>query len=382
VNQVAAGETEAILVLSDREHTFEFSHVPAGTVPSALRGFSAPVQLETDLSDDQWLHLLAHDNDPFNRWEASQRLAVTRALDAIHSDTPIALDDAYIGALSQILMDPQLDAGFKDLVLTLPTESYLAEQLTLVDPQKIHAVRMAMQEQIAQRLHAEWLATYESLQTPKAYDPNAKDAGQRALCNLALMNLVLHAQSTGDAVWPGKALQRFKDAHNMTDRIGAISALVHAGHPLADNALARLYEQFAHEPLVIDKWFALQAGQPDRGGQVLGLVRRLLTHPAFSLKNPNRTRSLLTTFCQSNPAAFHRADAAGYVLWADHVLALDESNPQVAARLARALDRWTILASPYREAAYEALKRVMQKPTLSSDVREIIQRAIGAKGNP
>jgi aminopeptidase N len=157
--------------------------------------------------------------------------------------------------------------------------------------------------------------------------------------------------------------------------------LIQAGHPLADNALARLHAQFAHEPLVIDKWFALQAGQPDRNGQVLGVVRRLMAHPDFSLKNPNRARSVLTTFCQSNPAAFHRADAGGYVLWADYVLALDESNPQVAARLARALDRWTILVSPYREAAYEALKRVMQKPTLSSDVREIIQRALDAKTN-
>ncbi len=380
-DMLASGETEVTLVLNQREHTFEFSNVPAGSVPSALRAFSAPVILEADLSDADWLHLLAHDNDPFNRWESAQRLAVTRAINALQSQDPVLLDDPYVGALRDILIDPGLDAGFKDLVLTLPSESYLAEQLTEVDPQRIHAVRQAMQMQLATRLHAEWQATFQALQTSKAYDPNALDAGQRALSNLALTYLVLHAQSTGDTLWPGKAFQRFKDARNMTDRMGAVSALIQAGHPLADNALARLHAQFAHEPLVIDKWFALQAGQPDRNGQVLGVVRRLMAHPDFSLKNPNRARSVLTTFCQSNPAAFHRADAGGYVLWADYVLALDESNPQVAARLARALDRWTILVSPYREAAYEALKRVMQKPTLSSDVREIIQRALDAKTN-
>lgn len=375
---VATGETEVTLVLHEGEHSFEFANVPEGCVASALRGFSAPVLLETDLSDSQWLHLLAHDSDPFNRWEAAQRLAVKRAIDALNSDVSTTLDDAYVDALRQILTDPHLDAGFKELVLTLPSETYLAEQLSEVDPQRIHTVRMSMLQQLAARLHAEWLSVFQSQPTAKAYDPNARDAGQRALSNLALMHLVLHAQATGDAVWPGKALQRFKDAHNMTDRMGAITALVQAGHPLADHALRRMYEQFAHEPLVIDKWFALQAGQPDRGGQVLNVVHKLLAHPAFSLKNPNRARSVLSTFCQSNPAGFHRQDAAGYVLWADHVLALDDSNPQVAARLARALDRWTILASPYREAAHEAIKRVAQKPTLSPDVREIVQRALGA----
>jgi len=374
-----ASMTETTLVLHEHEHSFSFQSVPPGSVPSVLRGFSAPVALSTPLQDAEWLHLLAHDPDPFNRWEAAQQLAMKRALHALeHGPSP--LDDAYIQALAHIITHPDLDAGFKELLLTLPSESYLAEQLSEVDPQKVHAVRVALQEQLAERLHEQWLKAYESNRPLGAYQPNSKDAGQRALANLALMYLVMRSQATGDSVWPGKAYQRFKSADNMTDCVGAISALVHNGHPLAEPALDLFFKRFAHEPLVIDKWFALQAGQPDRAGHVLQVIKRLIAHPSFSLKNPNRARSVLSTFCQANPAAFHRPDAAGYILWADHVMALDETNPQVAARLARALDRWTILASPYKEAAHEALSRVAQKGNLSSDVNEIIQRALNANG--
>ncbi len=162
----------------------------------------------------------------------------------------------------------------------------------------------------------------------------------------------------------------------MTDRFHALSALVVSGHPLAETALARFHELFKHEELVLDKWFALQAGAPDRGGQVLPLVRQLMTHPDFHLRNPNRARSLIFSFCNANPGAFHRRDAAGYVFWAERVMELDAINPQVAARLARALDRWRKLAEPYRGAAREALARVSVKPDLSNDVREVVARAL------
>ena len=164
----------------------------------------------------------------------------------------------------------------------------------------------------------------------------------------------------------------------MTDRFNALSALVSSGHPLAAQALARFYELFKNEALVIDKWFGLQAGAPDRGGNVLPTVRQLMKHGDFSLRNPNRARSLISTFCQGNPAAFHRADAAGYVFWADRVLELDAINPQVAARLARALDRWSRLAEPYRSAAHEAITRVAAKTGLSKDTLEVVTRALAA----
>ena len=162
----------------------------------------------------------------------------------------------------------------------------------------------------------------------------------------------------------------------MTDRFNALSALVASGQPLAQDALRRFHSLFQAEALVLDKWFALQAGQSDRGGQVLPLVRQLLAHPDFNLKNPNRARSVIFSYCNANPGAFHRQDAAGYVFWSERVIELDAFNPQVAARLARALDRWKKLAEPYRSAAREAIARVAAKAALSNDVREVVSRAL------
>ena len=162
----------------------------------------------------------------------------------------------------------------------------------------------------------------------------------------------------------------------MTDRFNALNALVSTGHPLATPALAQFHALFKDEPLVLDKWFALQAGASDAGGNILPLVRQLMAHPDFNLKNPNRARSVIFSYCSANPGAFHRTDAAGYVFWSECVIELDGFNPQVAARLARALDRWKKLAEPYRSAAREAIARVAAKTDLSNDTREVITRAL------
>jgi aminopeptidase N len=162
----------------------------------------------------------------------------------------------------------------------------------------------------------------------------------------------------------------------MTVRFNALSVLVVSGHPLAATALQRFHALFKDEALVIDKWFSLQSAAIDRAGNVLPAVRQLMKHADFSLRNPNRARSVISVFCQGNPGAFHRTDAAGYVFWADRVVELDAINPQVAARLARALDRWSKLAEPYRSAAREAIARVAAKSDLSNDVREVVSRAL------
>ncbi|MDB5730997.1 MAG: aminopeptidase [Variovorax sp.] len=277
-----------------------------------------------------------------------------------------------------VLRDSRLDAAFKELVLTLPSETYIAEQLDVVDPQRVHAVREAMREQLATALRADWEWAYEHHHDTGAYRPDPTSTGRRALAGLALTHLCIAARASGDAVWPGRTLQRFKDAGNMTDRFNALSALVTSGHALAAQALARFHAMFEHEPLVIDKWFALQAGASDRGGNVLPLVKQLVKHADFSIKNPNRARSVIFSYCNANPGAFHRGDAAGYVWWSDRVIELDAINPQVAARLARALDRWSKLAEPYRGAAREAIARVAARPDLSKDTSEVVSRALAA----
>ncbi|MEI6760988.1 MAG: aminopeptidase N [Betaproteobacteria bacterium] len=369
-----------LLVLTEASQSVTFVGVAEAPVPSILRGFSAPVVLDMDYSDAELLTLLAHDPDPFNRWEAGQRLALRSAIEAIAQEPTATKDgvlsDAYVSALRRVLRSSQLDAAFKELALTLPSETYIAEQLPVVDPQRIHSLREAMRLQLATALQADWVWAFETHQDNGGYRPDPVSAGRRALAGMALSQLCLAASASGDTVWPGKAYQRFKDAGNMTDRFHALAALVHSGHALATPALARFHELFKGEELALDKWFSLQAGACDRGGQVLGAVRQLMNHPDFHLRNPNRARSLIFSYCSANPGAFHRADAAGYVYWSERVLELDGFNPQVAARLARALDRWKKLAEPYRSAAREAIARVAAKTDLSNDVREVVSRAL------
>jgi aminopeptidase N len=372
--------TTGLHVLTQASETLSFPGLEAQPVPSLLRGFSAPAILEFDYSDEQLLTLLAHDSDPFNRWEAGQRLAVNRAIGYISQPglraSDLRLDARYVEAMRSVLRHPTLDAAFKELVLTLPAETYIAEQLEVVDPQRIHTVREAMREQLAQALFADWEWAWDAHRENGAYRPDPVSSGRRALAGLALAHLCLAARHSGDTVWPGKAYQRFKDASNMTDRFNALAALANSGHELAVQALKRFHAMFSDEPLVLDKWFALQAGAPDRGGNVLPVVKQLINHPDFNIRNPNRARSVIFSYCSANPGAFHRPDAAGYVFWGDRVIELDAINPQVAARLARALDRWKKLVEPLRGAAREAIARVAAKPDLSNDVREVVTRAL------
>jgi aminopeptidase N len=375
-DEAAGAATERVLVLEEARSSYTFVNVEVEPVPSLLRGFSAPVILTDGLSDDDLLVLLQHDTDPFNRWESGQRLALTRLLAVARGDGPTELDAPFIDGMRAVLRHPTLDAAFKDLVLTLPSEGYMAEQLSPVDPPRIHAARMALTRQLARALRADWEWAFEAHQVQGAYSPDPVSSGKRALANRALAMLCLDAVDAGETVWPGKAWQRFKDAGNMTDRLGALNALVRSHAPQTEAALQRFYDMFRSEPLVIDTWFALQASAPEVDGKVFDRVKALLKHPDFSIRNPNRARSLLSSLCAGNPAAFHRADGAGYALWADHVIALDGINPQFAARYARVLDRWSQLAEPYRDAARAAIQRVAAKPDLSGNVREIVGNAL------
>jgi aminopeptidase N len=335
------------------------------------------VILQEPLSDADLLVLLQHDSDPFNRWEAGQRLALNRLLGAIRGEREPLLDAEFVDAMRGVLRHPTLDAAFKALVLELPDENELAEHLDSVNPQRVHAVREVMLAQLARDLHSDWAWAFESHQPTGAYRFEPVAAGQRALSNLALAMLCLDAAKTGDVVWPGRAYQRVKDAGNMTEGLGAMAALVNAHAELAERALALFHARFKHEALVVDKWFALQAAMPERAdGRAFVRIKQLLQHPDFVLDNPNRARSLLSTFFRANPAAFHRTDAGGYVLWADMVREIDGFNTQLASRIARAMDRWTQLAEPYRSAAREAIARVAAKGDLSPGTREIVERAL------
>ncbi len=377
--EAAAVGTERTLLLTEADQFYTFVGVTQAPTPSLFRGFSAPIIDISAKNLPEQLLILQHDSDAFNRWEAAQQLMVQAALAALTApDLPESpLPAELLAALRTVLRDEGLDAGFRALVLTLPAESYLAEQVAGLDAQKLHRAREAMRAQLARELHADWQAVFAAHSDTGAYRPQAQDAGRRALANLALSYLCLQAVATGDAVTQGKTLQRFKDASNMTDRWGALTALATSRSALAQGALDKFYQLYKGEALVVDKWFALQASLPEAqaAGSVLPQVKQLMQHPAFNLKNPNRARSLVFAYC-NNAAAFHRADAAGYVFWAEQVLALDSFNPPTAARLARMLERWSRLGQPQRNGALEALRRVAAKPSLSRDVREVVERAL------
>ena len=375
--EAAARGTETVLVLDQAQARYTFVGVATEPVPSLLRGFSAPVVLDDGLSQADLLVLLAHDSDAFNRWEASQRLMMSRLLPAVAAGAEVRLDDDLVKALRGVLTSPQLDAAFKELALSLPSQGQIHEQLATVNPQHVHRAHQSLRQQLAAALRDDWASVYETLQTREGYRPDARQSGQRALANLALSMLVLHAQTSGERLWPGRAYQKVKDAGNMTERMGALTALVHGHAELADAALAHFHSHFRDEALVIDKWFSVQATAPEKDGRVFERVKALAQHPDYSPRNPNRARSLVAAYAMSNPGAFHRNDAAGYVFWAERVVEFDAFNPQMAARLARVMERWRQLAEPWAGAAREALARVAARTELSADVREIVERSLG-----
>ena len=361
-------QSDCLLVLTQPEQTFVLHDVDAEPIPSLLRGFSAPVILDDELSDADRLVLLAYDTDAFNRWESAQRLALARLLPALR-EGDLKVDAPYLDALRAVLREVRLDPAFKELTLTLPSEGFIAEQLAETDPPRIHKTRQALRLALAQQLLPDWEHLWQLLGTAEGYTPDFAGSGRRGLRNLALTHLCL----TGDSQWQGRAYQRVKDADNMTDRFDALAALVGSRAPLAQAALERFAALFANEPLVIDKWFALQATTP---GADVEHIRELMRHPDFNIRNPNRARSLIATFCQGNPGSFHRSDGAGYAFWAEQVRALDAINPQVAARLARAMDRWRKLAEPYARAAEPVMRELASYSALSADTGEILGKAL------
>jgi aminopeptidase N len=376
--------TTRVLEFTEREQTFTFVDVNEKPLPSLLRNFSAPVIVEYDYTNDELAFLLAHDSDPFNRWEAGQRLA-TRELLALAGRAAkgeqLAIDDQVIAAFARVLEDTTLTPAFRELALMLPSESYLAEQMAVSDPAAVHAARVFMSRRLASQLRDKWLATYEANRTPGEYRPLPEDAGKRGLKNLSLAYLS-QLDDPREAVKLAQA--QYDAANNMTDRSAALSALLLASATkgadpsVADAALADFYRRFENEALVIDKWFALQAtqrGGPDR--KVIEIVRKLMQHQAFNIKNPNRARSLIFSFCSGNPAQFHAADGSGYAFWAEQVIALDALNPQVAARLARGLELWRRFTPQLREKMHAALSEVASKAK-SRDVREVVEKALAA----
>jgi len=254
--------------------------------------------------------------------------------------------------------------------LGLPSEGYIAEQMEEIDPDAIHAVRRSLRKHIASALKSELLSAYHSSTAPQPYSPDARSAGLRALRNLCLGYLM----ELDDAKVQALCLAQFDTADNMTDSMAALSALVNTEGNAREGALRKFYDKWKDEPLVLDKWFAVRA--TSRLPDTLDTVKRLMLHPAFTLKNPNRARSLISSFCHGNQVRFHAADGSGYIFAADQIIAIDALNPQVAARLARSFDRWRKFDAARRLHSQGALERIRDTAGLSKDTFEVVTRAL------
>jgi len=364
--------TTAVLELTQSEQSFVFENVQEQPTPSILRDFSAPIILDYNYGDADLLHLFSHDSDPVNRWEAGQRLAMGRLLKLTGEagvGAPLLLDDTFLLAMGKMLSDESLDPAFREQALLLPSETMVAEQIAVVDPLAIHLARQFVRANIGARLKQELLAQYHANATPGEYSPDALSIGKRALKNLCLAYLTAAQDEEGIQL----AQDQFENAGNMTDRVAALSALIHARVPTVDAALQRFYDEFEDEALVIDKWFGMQASSATSD---VAAVRQLMRHPAFNLRNPNRARSLISSFCANNPVQFHAPDGSGYAFWAEQVITLDGLNPQVASRLARAMDRWRRYTPALQEQMKKALQQVAGQQRLSNDVREVVGKAL------
>ncbi|ANN77293.1 aminopeptidase N [Bordetella flabilis] len=373
LNQDGRQTETAVLELTTEQQEWVFEDIPSAPVPSLLRGFSAPVIVEYPWSDEELALLSAHDTDPFARWEAGQELATREilALVSLHqTGAALRVRPGFIAAWRALLEDAALDEAYRARALALPSEKTLAERMSAIDPPALAVARDFLRAELGRDLAPAWRQVFEECQTPGPYRPAPEPAGKRALKNMALTHLL----AGGDAQASEWALAQYKQATNMTDRLGAMAALVNHGDPdIATGVLGEFYEQWQQDPLVIDKWFSLQATARSTTVQT---VRGLMAHPAFTLRNPNRARALVFQFCLNNARGLHVPDGSGYDYWVEQVLALDALNPEVAARLARAMDNWSRFVPVLRAPMRAALERVRNHPGLSRNVSEIVSKAL------
>ncbi len=361
----------SLVELRDPEQTLVFLEVAEEPVPSLLRGFSAPVKLRFDYSDAQLHFLMAHDSDGFNRWDAAQLLAQRMILGLVESGVEeVTAPDDYLETFRRTLERADEDPALTAEILRLPSESWLGDQMDPIDVEGIHRVREGIKAEVGRRLEELLLAHYRRLDEEGEYRIDAASIGRRSLKNLLLEYLVAGGGEAGRRL----CLEQYRRGHNMTDGMAALALVAHSDWPEREEILADFAERWEDDPLVMDKWFGVQA--MSRREDTLPCIQVLLSHPSFSLENPNRVRSLIGAFAAGNPLRFHAPDGSGYAFLVERVLELDAINPQIAARLLRNLSRWRRLDEGRQAHAREQLERVLARPGLSRDLHEVVLRLL------
>ncbi|MDB6063100.1 MAG: pepN [Verrucomicrobiaceae bacterium] len=374
INGESADNTATVLDVTEAEQQFVFSDIPERPVPSLLRGFSAPVKLFFPYARDELMFLMRRDSDGFCRWDAAQQLAVATLSDMIAAyqrGGDLQLDARLLTAYADLLDDSTLDPAMVALMLTLPSEAYLAEIYDVVDVPAIHAAREAARLQIAQGLRERLWRAYRANQSNAPYAATAQQIAQRSLKNISLAYLMLLEEA--DIV--AASVEQFTQAQNMTDVMAALTTLVNS-HQDAHKAdvLERFYQRWQHEPLVVNQWFQVQVACALPG--TLEHVRQLMQHEEFDIKNPNKVRAVVGAFAAQNTVNFHQLDGEGYRFLADQVIVLNKLNPQIASRQLAPLSKWQKYPAPVQARMIAELRRIAAEPNLSSDVFEIVEKSL------
>lgn len=376
-NHDTSDNTNIILEITEKTQTFTFEHVEEEPVPSLLRGLSAPVNLKYNYSRDSLLKIMSQDEDGFSRWNASQQLAVQvigEVMSALTTEPAPKVDEKLVLGLKSLLGNDTLDPAMVALMLDLPTESYLAEQQTVADIDLIHHARNRVQRKLAVALFSDFKHAYNSLNTGEEFSVSAEAVARRSLKNVALHYLVL--QGADESL--KTCLDQFNSATNMTDEFSALTAMVCSPKPSAltykKDMLARFLEKWKHEPLVVNQWFSVQACNPLPG--TIGVVRELLVHPMFDIKNPNKLRALIGGFAMRNPVNFHDKSGSGYQFLGEQIQLLNSQNPQIASRLLTPLTKWRKYDENRRALMLAELKKISELPSLSKDVYEVVTKSM------
>jgi len=362
-----------MLELSKSSQVFSFEHIDAEPVPSLLRGFSAPVKVAYEYSDDQLMFLMEKDSDGFARWDAAQQLSQRILLSMIsqyQQELELVVPSDYIKAFRHTLLDINSDKALIAEVITLPSEFYLGDQMQQVDVDAIHSARQTLKQRVAVMLYDDLLSIYQDNQDDGEYRISSEAIARRALKNTVLSYLVLSGNEEAEKI----CISQYDNARNMTDTMAAFSLITDSDFDQRQQIVDDFEQRWKHDALVMDKWFVAQATSSRE--TTLDQVKRLMNHELFSITNPNKVRSLVGAFCSANPLRFHQANGAGYRFLADNVIELDKLNPQIAARMLRIISRWNRYDTKRQGLMKTELERVAGVESISSDVFEIASKSL------
>ncbi len=364
----------AVLDVTKAEEDFVFENIQAAPLPSLLRGFSSPVKVNFNYTKDDLRFLMGQDNDDFNRWDAGQRLSniVIQELVEDHKVMrPMGVFEGYVDAMGRVLNNTEADKSLTTQALSVPNEILLSEAYEVVDPDAIHAARDFLRLTLAKSLELDFSRVYAENSVNRSYEFSSEEVGRRSLKNQCLSYLV--RLKTEDTI--ALAMAQYQSSNNMTDSLAALSCLANTDCEEREMVLNDFYQKWQHDPLVVDKWFGIQARStlPDAFIHIKALVE----HAAFDIKNPNKVRAVVGALGFGNPVVFHQADGEVYEFYADYIIKLNDLNPQMSARLANAFATWARYDDSRQALMKSQLQRILQHKGIAKDVFEIVKKTLG-----